>query len=146
SFPEEGAAGFEGRPVLYLSEDAHGSLPKAAQACGLGRRAVRTVAADAGPRLDLRDLAAQAARDGAAGLEPFFVAATAGTTSAGAIDPLEEIARFAAGEGLWLHVDAAWGGLALLSPKLRPLLRGIERADSVTWDAHKGLSVPLGAG
>jgi len=145
-FVEEGAAALGARPVLYLSADAHGSLPKAAQACGLGRRAVRTVRVDSQRRLDLEDLAAQVARDRAEGLAPFFIAATAGTTAAGAVDPVAGAAELAAQEGLWLHVDAAWGGLALLSPKLRPLLAGIERADSVTWDAHKGLSVPLGAG
>jgi glutamate/tyrosine decarboxylase-like PLP-dependent enzyme len=145
-FVEEGAAALGSRPVLYLSADAHGSLPKAAQACGLGRRAVRTVRLDSRRRLDPADLAEQIARDREEGFAPFFVAATAGTTAAGALDPIAGAADVAEREGLWLHVDAAWGGLALLSPKLRPLLAGIERADSVTWDAHKGLSVPLGAG
>jgi glutamate/tyrosine decarboxylase-like PLP-dependent enzyme len=75
-----------------------------------------------------------------------MVVATAGTTGAGAIDPLRDLADLCARERLWLHVDAAWGGSALLSPRLRPLLAGIESADSVTWDAHKWLSVPVGAG
>jgi glutamate/tyrosine decarboxylase-like PLP-dependent enzyme len=74
------------------------------------------------------------------------VVGTAGTTSAGAVDPLPSLADAAAGAGCWFHVDAAWGGAALLSRRLAPLLRGIERADSVTWDAHKGLFVPMGAG
>jgi glutamate/tyrosine decarboxylase-like PLP-dependent enzyme len=72
--------------------------------------------------------------------------ATAGTTSAGAIDPLPELADFCAEEGLWLHVDAAWGGGALLAPGLRSHLKGIERADSITIDAHKWLSMPFGIG
>jgi glutamate/tyrosine decarboxylase-like PLP-dependent enzyme len=75
-----------------------------------------------------------------------MIAATAGTTNAGAIDPLPECADVAANENLWLHVDAAWGGAAALVPELRPLLAGIERSDSITFDAHKWLSVPMGAG
>jgi glutamate/tyrosine decarboxylase-like PLP-dependent enzyme len=75
-----------------------------------------------------------------------LVVATAGTTSAGAIDPLSAVADVAADEQLWLHVDAAWGGGAALVPELRPALAGIERADSITFDPHKLLSVPMGAG
>jgi aromatic-L-amino-acid/L-tryptophan decarboxylase len=75
-----------------------------------------------------------------------MVVATAGTTSAGAIDPLDAIAEVAAAESLWLHVDAAWGGGAVLVPELRPMFAGLERADSVTFDPHKLLSVPMGAG
>jgi glutamate/tyrosine decarboxylase-like PLP-dependent enzyme len=82
----------------------------------------------------------------AQGFEPLAVVATAGTTGAGVIDPLPAIAEVASGEGAWLHVDAAWGGAAALSPRLRPALAGIERADSVTWDAHKWLQVPMGTG
>ena len=75
-----------------------------------------------------------------------MVVATAGTTALGAIDPLEALADTCAAEGLWLHVDAAWGGIALLSERLRPALVGIERAHSVSWDAHKTMPVPVGAG
>jgi len=145
-FVEGGAASLGEKPVLYFSEDAHGSLLKAAQASGIGRGSVRRVPLDRSRRLDPAALERLVAEDRARSLAPFLVAATAGSTSAGAIDPLEEVARIAAREGLWLHVDAAWGGLALVSPRLRGLLRGIERADSVTWDAHKGLSIALGAG
>ena len=89
----------------------------------------------------------QAIRDDrASGALPFLVVATAGTTSAGVIDPLDDAATIAQEEGLWLHVDAAWAGAAALSDALRPHLGGIERADSITVDAHKWLSVPMGAG
>jgi glutamate/tyrosine decarboxylase-like PLP-dependent enzyme len=80
------------------------------------------------------------------GLAPFMVVGTAGTTSAGIIDPLPELARFCRSEGLWFHVDAAWGGAAAISPRLRGYLDGIEAADSITCDAHKWFSVPMGAG
>src|SRR5262249_46635935 len=72
--------------------------------------------------------------------------ATAGTTSAGAIDPVGDLAEIASREGIWFHVDAAWGGAAALVPELRPALGGIEKADSITFDAHKWLSAPMGAG
>jgi len=80
------------------------------------------------------------------GLAPVMVVGTAGTTAAGAIDPLPNLARFCRQENLWLHVDAAWGGAAILSPRLRGHLAGIGAADSVTCDAHKWFSVPMGAG
>jgi len=79
-------------------------------------------------------------------LAPFLVAGTAGTTGAGIIDPLPALADLCARERLWLHVDAAWGGAAALVPEMRSVLAGIERADSITFDAHKWLSVPMGAG
>jgi len=141
-----GVAALPGPAVLYASEEAHHSLVKIARACGLGEDALRLVAADARLALDPAALARAVAEDRAAGRWPLMVVATAGTTGAGVIDPLEEIAALAAREGLWLHVDAAYGGAAALSPRLRPALAGIGRADSVTWDAHKWLSVPLGAG
>jgi aromatic-L-amino-acid/L-tryptophan decarboxylase len=85
-------------------------------------------------------------RDRGADRRPFLVVATAGSTAAGAIDPVSEIADVCLDSGLDLHVDAAWAGTVILSPRLRPLLDGIERADSVTIDAHKWLSAPMGAG
>ncbi|HEU4411597.1 MAG TPA: pyridoxal-dependent decarboxylase [Polyangiaceae bacterium] len=145
-FLERGLAGIGERPAIYVSSEGHHSFRKIARAAGLGERSLRVVPADRALRFDLGALAALIEADRAAGLLPALVVGTAGTTGAGAIDDLEGLAALAAAEGAWLHVDAAWGGAAALSPRLRGCLRGIERADSVTWDAHKWLSVPMGAG
>ena len=143
---DDGVAALEKRPLLYVSADAHGSIAKAAQTCGLGRASVRQVPVDGARRLEPAALEAAIVQDRARGFAPFFVVGTAGSTAAGAIDPLPAIAQIARRERLWMHVDAAWGGLALLSPRLAPLLEGIGSADSVTWDAHKTMSLALGAG
>jgi glutamate/tyrosine decarboxylase-like PLP-dependent enzyme len=145
-FPAAGLRALDAQPVLYMTAESHHSVSKAAAASGLGQQAVRTVPVDADLRLDVQALAEQVARDRREGLRPFLVVGTAGTTAAGTIDPLAELADLCASERLWLHVDAAWGGAAVLSPRLRPHLRGIERSDSVTIDAHKWLQVPMGAG
>ena len=113
---------------------------------GLGRAAVRTVATDHRLTMDLGDLARRVAADRRDGCAPFMVVGTAGTTGAGAIDPLPELARFCRSEDLWFHVDAAWGGAAIVSPRLKRHLAGIEAAHSITCDAHKWFSVPMGAG
>jgi len=84
--------------------------------------------------------------DRESGFYPLMIVGTAGTTSMGLIDPLSLLADIARANNIWFHVDAAWGGSATLSPRLKPLLKGIEQADSLTWDAHKWLSVPVGAG
>jgi glutamate/tyrosine decarboxylase-like PLP-dependent enzyme len=149
AFPEIGRRGLlalRSQPVLYASPEGHHSLAKAARLCGLGSEAVREVRVDAGLRMLPADLAARIREDREAGLSPFLVMATAGTTGAGVVDPLEEIAQVADEERLWLHVDAAWGGAAVLVPELKPVLQGIGRASSISFDAHKWLSVPMGAG
>jgi glutamate/tyrosine decarboxylase-like PLP-dependent enzyme len=150
AFPEHeerGLRGLPADPVLYASSEAHGSIEKAARVAGLGREALRVVRVEPSQLgMDVEALAAAIDADRARGAAPFLVVATAGTTATGAIDPLIELAELARARGLWLHVDAAYGGAALLSPQLRQSLAGIERADSVTWDAHKGLSMPMGAG
>jgi len=148
-FPEFSSLGLRAlgaQPVLYVSTEAHHSLLKAARMCGLGTDAVHQIPVDHSLCMDPEALESQISRDRAQGFAPFLVVATAGTTSAGAIDPLPAIAEVAEREELWLHVDAAWGGAAALVPELRSLLEGIERADSITFDAHKWLSVPMGAG
>lgn len=145
-FAEGGVRALAAQPVFYVSQEVHHSFAKAARLCGLGAPACRSVPADAQLRLDVGALEERLRRDRADGLAPLMVVATAGTTSAGAIDPLPELAALTRREELWLHADAAWGGAAALVPELRDLLTGLEQADSITFDAHKWLSVPMGAG
>ncbi|MEZ5354707.1 MAG: pyridoxal-dependent decarboxylase [Bryobacteraceae bacterium] len=145
-FPGDGARALDGDPVFYASAECHHSFLKAAGLSGIGRRALRPIPVDGSLRMIPAALEAAVAEDRAAGRIPFMAIGTAGTTNAGAIDPLPEIAALCVRERLWFHVDAAWGGAAAFSRSLRPLLQGIERADSITFDAHKWMSVPMGAG
>ena len=133
-------------PTIYLTSEAHHSFEKIAHLTGLGRAALRRVAAREDLKMDPEDLARRVAEDRRNGFAPFMVIGTAGTTGAGVIDRLPEMARFCRSEDLWFHVDAAWGGAAILSPRLRGHLAGISDADSITCDAHKWFSVPMGAG
>ena len=150
AFPDYGEWGLRhlaSPPTIYLTAEAHHSFNKIAHMSGLGRHALRTVATDRRSlKMDVDDLARRVAEDRRAGRAPFMVVGTAGTTGAGVIDPLPELARLCRSEDLWLHVDAAWGGAAIMSPRLRGHLAGIEEADSITCDAHKWFSVPMGAG
>ncbi len=143
---EAGVASLDRRPAIYLSAEGHHSFLKAARMTGLGTGALRLVPTTERLTLDPEALDTQMRADDQAGWHPLLVVGTAGTTSAGVVDPLASLADVAAAHGAWFHVDAAWGGSAALSPRLRPVLDGISRADSVTWDAHKWLSVPMGAG
>ncbi|HEV2298035.1 MAG TPA: aminotransferase class V-fold PLP-dependent enzyme [Candidatus Acidoferrales bacterium] len=149
AFPEfhrTGARGLAAQPVFYVSAESHHSFHKAARMCGLGSVAVRDVAVDEKLRMSPEALAKAIAEDRRAGHLPFLVVATAGTTNAGAIDPIRPLAEIAAREKMWFHVDAAWGGAAALVPEMRRHLDGIELGDSITLDAHKWLSVPMGSG
>lgn len=146
NFENEGLRGLEKQPVFYVSSQSHHSLVKAARFCGLGTDAVREIKTDAQFRMSIDDLAEQIERDRADNYAPFFVVATAGTTNAGTVDDIAAIAKIAARENLWFHVDAAWGGAAAFVPELKTVLDKIEQADSITFDAHKWLSVPMGAG
>jgi aromatic-L-amino-acid decarboxylase len=143
---EQGLASLGAQPTMYVSTEAHHSFVKAARITGLGQSAVRSVPAGADLALDVEAVRSRIERDRAAGDRPFLVVATAGSTAAGIIDPLPAIADLCRELRVDLHVDAAWAGAVGLSPRLRPLLDGIERADSVTVDAHKWLSAPMGAG
>jgi len=145
-FADAGLRGLDKQPVFYVSSQTHHSFVKAARFCGLGTNAVREIKTDARFRMDVDDLTNQIAQDRANCEQPFLVVATAGTTNGGTVDDLEATAEIAARENLWFHADAAWGGAAAFVPELRPVLNGIEKADSITFDAHKWLSVPMGAG
>jgi len=149
AFPDYGEHGLRrvsASPTIYLTAEAHHSFNKIAHMTGLGRRAIRTVATDRHLKMDLGDLARRVAEDRQNGFAPLLVVGTVGTTGAGVIDPMSELARFCRSEELWFHVDAAWGGAAIISPALRGHLAGIDGADSITCDAHKWFSVPMAAG
>lgn len=149
AFPEIGEKGVRalpGDPRLYVSAEGHATIARAARLAGLGREAVRTIPADAHQRMKPAALRRAITEDRASGGLPFLIVATAGTTSSGAIDPLVEIADVAERERCWMHVDAAWGGLAALVPELATALEGVARADSITFDAHKIMSAPIGTG
>jgi aromatic-L-amino-acid decarboxylase len=137
--------GLSGGPALrfYASQHAHSSVEKAGIVLGVGQDGFRAIPVDAAYRMDVGALRRAIAEDRAAGLRPFAVVATAGTTNTTAIDPVREIAEVCAGEGLWLHVDAAYGGAAAVAPELRFVLDGAERADSLVMNPHKWLFVPV---
>jgi glutamate/tyrosine decarboxylase-like PLP-dependent enzyme len=132
--------------VGYTSAEAHSSVKRAFEILGLGSRALRSIPVDAAYRMEVAELRAAIARDRQQGLKPFCVIATAGTVNTGAIDDLVAISELCAEQGLWLHVDGAFGALAVMSDRLRPRLAGIERADSLAFDFHKWMNVPYDAG
>jgi glutamate/tyrosine decarboxylase-like PLP-dependent enzyme len=134
------------RPAIYLTAESHHSFVKIARMTGLGTDALREVRLTERFAMDGGDLARRIDSDRDEGWIPLMIIATAGTTGGGIVDPLVQLARVAAEQRTWLHVDGAWGAAAALSPRLRPAVEGIEQADSLTWDAHKWLSVPMGAG
>ena len=134
------------RLVMYTSDQGHSSLQRAAWIAGIPRTNVRAIDTDDDFRMKVNALREAVAADRAAGLIPFMVGASAGTTNTGAVDPLGEIADLCAKESLWMHVDAAYGGFAALTGPGAAQLAGIERADSVTLDPHKWLFVPFECG
>ena len=145
-FSNQGSRAFAGQPVFYVSRDSHLAWLKIAHQAGIGRDAARLVPTDGQGRMDLAALENLIHTHRVAGHIPIMIAATAGTTAAGMIDPLPECAAIAHRHGLWYHVDAAWGGGAIASDRLRPLLAGIEAANSVTIDAHKWFATTMGCG
>ena len=145
-FADKGARAFAGPPVFYVSRESHLAWFKVAHQAGIGRDAVRLVATDGGGRMNPDMLHRAIDADRAAGRVPIMIAATAGTTNAGMIDPLAACAAIAEAHRLWLHVDAAWGGASIASDMMRGALAGIERADSVTIDAHKWFATTMGCG
>jgi glutamate/tyrosine decarboxylase-like PLP-dependent enzyme len=143
-FSADGVRAFAGAVKFYTSRDCHIAWLKIAHQAGFGRSALQLVDTDGRGRMDPRALLQAIADDRAAGAIPVMIVATAGTTGAGMIDPLHACAEIAKQQALWLHVDAAWGGAALASNRLRGLLDGIERADSMTIDAHKWFATTMG--
>jgi glutamate/tyrosine decarboxylase-like PLP-dependent enzyme len=131
---------------VYLTEETHVCVRKSLHTAGLGALAHRVVATDERRRMSVADLAAKVAEDRARGAAPWMVFASAGTVNTGEVDPLDAIADVAREHGLWFHVDAAYGGFFLLTERARALFEGIERADSVVLDPHKGLFLPYGCG
>lgn len=139
------AADYE-NAVVYLTSQAHHSIEKALSIAGMREARLRHVAVDEGFRMIPAALEEAIAADRAAGLRPWMVAAAAGATDTGAVDPLDAIADVAERAGCWFHVDAAYGGFFLLTEHGRAQLRGIERSDSAVLDPHKGLFLPYGSG
>jgi glutamate/tyrosine decarboxylase-like PLP-dependent enzyme len=131
--------------VVYLSEQVHHSTQKALRIIGLEDVIIRYVPLDADHKMKADSLAALIEKDSASGLQPFLVVATAGTTDTGAVDPLDKIATIAKKHSMWFHVDAAYGGFFILTSK-KELFKGIEKADSLIIDPHKGLFLPYGVG
>jgi aromatic-L-amino-acid decarboxylase len=132
--------------TIYVSDQVHHCVDKAARIAGFPRANLRTLAADDRFRLDPAAVERAIVHDRDRGLRPFLLVASAGTTNTGAIDPLPELAALARRHDLWLHVDAAYGGFFALTARGRAALAGIEEADSVVLDPHKGLFLPYGTG
>jgi aromatic-L-amino-acid decarboxylase len=143
--PDVRRRGLAGGPRLrmYASEQAHSSVEKAGIVLGIGQEGLRKIPADAEFRMVPGALAAAIDEDRRSGWTPFAVTATVGTTSTTSIDPVPAIAEICEREGLWLHVDGAYGGCAAVAPELRTVLEGCERADSLVVNPHKWLFVPL---
>ena len=134
------------RGVLYITSHTHHSVAKAARLAGFGDDQIRTVPVDADLRMDPEALANAVEEDREAGRQPFLVVGSAGTTDTGTIDPLPDLGDVCADSELWFHIDGAYGGFFQLTKRGRARLTGIERADSISIDPHKGLSIPFGNG
>jgi len=134
---KKGLAAAKRVPTVYGSLETHSSIKKAVELLGLGSEHLRLVPVDADYRVDVERLAETIATDRAAGFEPIAVVGNAGTVNTGAVDDLEALADLCEREGLWLHVDGAFGALAWLLPERREALRGLQRADSLAFDLHK---------
>jgi aromatic-L-amino-acid decarboxylase len=142
----DGVGGDRAPLVIYLSSEAHTTLHKAIELLGLGTRSLRVIPVDDDFRIDVTALRAAIATDRAAGKVPFCVAASAGTVATGAIDRFDVLADVCAEEGLWLHVDGAYGAVGILDPDRRDRYAGMDRADSLAIDPHKWLSIPVECG
>ena len=142
----EGLQGNRPRMIVYAADQAHSSIQRCCEQLGLGAENLHVVETDDDFRMNPATLAKRVASDKADGLRPFCVVAAAGTTNVGAIDPLDDIADVCEREGLWFHVDGAYGGLGRLDPYYSQKYIGIARADSLTVDPHKWMQVPIDCG
>ena len=140
------AANHPERASLYMSDQSHSALIKAARVIGIRPECIRMIPTDGRFRMDMDALVETVAEDRAAGLSPIAVCANAGTSSSGAIDPLEAMADYCEAQGIWLHVDAAHGGFAIVTEEGKKVLSGIECADSIVLDAHKWFFQPYEVG
>ena len=140
------AAGNPDRPVAYMSDQSHSAQIRAARIVGITPEGIRVLPTDTSGRIDAGAVAEAIAADRSAGCTPMVVSANAGTPTRGAVDPLPALADICAAEHVWLHIDAAYGGFAILTPRGAAALEGIDRADSINADPHKWLFQPYEAG
>ena len=140
------SAGNPKRATVYMSDQTHHSLIRAARIIGIEPDCIRIISSDKNFALDMDELDSKLSTDIDAGFKPIFVVASAGTTATGAVDPLEKMADYCESRNLWLHIDAAYGGFACITEQGSKILRGIERADSITLDAHKWFYQPYSLG
>ena len=145
-YSDKGLGEFAGPPTIYVSKESHLAWLKMAHAAGIGRNSVRLISTDGRGQMDMDALKAAISDDLEAGCVPVLIVATAGTTNAGMVDPLNQSADLADKHGMWFHADAAWGGALIASDARRHVLEGMERADSITIDAHKWFATTMGAG
>ena len=140
------AAGAPMQPSVYMSDQSHTALIRAATIVGVRPESVRMVPTDEHFRLDMNELRGMILEDRESGLTPIAICGNAGATNTGAVDPLDEIADYCESEEIWFHIDAAYGGFAILTDRGAELLKGLERADSIAMDAHKWLFQPFECG
>jgi glutamate/tyrosine decarboxylase-like PLP-dependent enzyme len=145
-YSDKGLSEFTGPPTVYVSKESHLAWLKMAHSAGIGRNAVRLISTDGHGQMDMSALKTAVSDDLKTGCVPVLIVATAGTTNAGMVDPLNQSADLAEEYGMWFHVDAAWGGALIASDALRHALIGMERAHSITIDAHKWFATTMGAG
>lgn len=143
---KEGLCGPHGPLVVYCSAETHSSMQKSVEALGLGSEGLRYVEIDRDCRIRMDALQDAVAADRKAGKVPICVIGNAGTVNSGAIDDLSALAEFCRAEDLWFHVDGAFGAIAAITPAFRPLLRGMEQADSLAFDLHKWMCMPYDVG
>lgn len=145
NFARDGLMGITKRPIIFCSEEAHHSVHKAAKTAGLGYASVKSIPITNNLKLDTLRLDKEINASIASGDDPLMIIGTAGTTGAGTVDDLTRISEIAINHNIWFHVDAAYGGAAMLTSKLGEQLKGIERSNSIIFDAHKWMSIPMGA-